>query len=125
MLPYLSTVDVFDDYKNIDAIKNMLAVLLIKVILADEKKSIEEEKKLLEFYQQNFQMSVDEVVKLFIEVKNDNREFDLELQKLDSIFEQDHEVKSKILHYINSVIVCDGIVDKEYAIFEEIKGSVQ
>lgn len=121
MLHFLRGTDLFNHHSNKDAIKNILAVLMISVVNADKKSSAKEQKKILDFYRLEFGMNKDTTIDLFNSLAHDNAELNSSLVKLKDILQNDAEAKAKVLHHLNSVIICDGCVDEEYEVFEKIK----
>lgn len=111
----------FDERKNKNALKNILAVLMITVVNADEKSTIKEQNKVLEFYQNEFNMNKEETINFFNSVKHENRDVVVALENLKELFASDVQTKAKVLHHLNSLIICDGCEDVEYDIFEQIR----
>lgn len=120
MINFLNN-DSFDEEKNKDALKNILAVLMITVVNADEANSIKEQNKVLEFYKNEFDMGKEETIHFFNSTKHENRDIVIALEKLKELFSSDVQTKTKVLHHLNSVILCDGCVDAEYDVFEQIR----
>jgi len=121
MLSFLRGNDIFNQQKNKNAIKNTIAVLMISVVNADDKITLEEQKKVLQFYKQEFNMNEQDTISLFESVKYDEMSIDATVQELQSFLNTDILAKAKVLQHLNSVIICDGCVDSEYTVFENIK----
>ena len=121
MLHFLQGSDIFNQHTNKDAIKNTLAVLMIKIINADKKVTKQEQDTVLTFYKQEFGMNEDSTVDLFNSIKYDDSEFLIALSLLESILSDDITAKAKVLHHLNSIIICDNSTDNEYEIFHDIK----
>ena len=121
MFSFFTSMDMFNQHTNKDAIKNILAVLMITVVNADKKVSVKEQNKILDFYKHEFGMDTDLTEKLFDSVKHDDTAFHSSLAELKIILKDDITAKAKALHHLNSVIYCDGSVDVECDIFEDIR----
>lgn len=121
MLHFLQGNDLFNQHKNKDAIKNILAILIIDVVNADGISSPKEQTTILKFYKQEFKMDETETIALFNSVEDNDPELLASLSKLKEIFNDEPTAKAKVLEHLNSVILCDGCTDAEYHIFEKIK----
>jgi uncharacterized tellurite resistance protein B-like protein len=121
MLEFLKSQDMFNRHENKDAIKNIIAVLMIQVVNADDKVSTKEQDKVLNFFKLEFKMNEEETIKYFNNLKNNKEELDELVLRLDDILKNDTLAKSKILHHLNSIIICDGCLDVEFEVFEKIK----
>jgi len=111
----------FDENKNKDALKNIIAVLMITVVNADNEHTVKEQNKVLEFYKNEFNMSKDETIDFFNSVKHEDKDVLAALESLQELFSSDIGTKAKVLHHLNSIILCDGCLDVEYEVFEKIK----
>ncbi len=125
MLHFLKGSDIFNQHTNRDAIKNILAVLMINVVNSDKKSTTKEQVKILNFYRLEFGMDKDSTINLFNSVEYDDTELNFRLAELKYILQNDTAARAKVLHHLNSVIICDGCVDVEYEIFEKIKSFLQ
>ena len=121
MFHFLSGMDLFNQHTNKDAIKNILAVLMIVVVKADGKESEKERKNVLAFYKNEFNMDEEETITLFNSSSYDAAAYESALNEIQEIFKNDKVAKAKTLQHFNSVICCDGCVDVEYDVFEEIR----
>ncbi|QOY53250.1 TerB family tellurite resistance protein [Candidatus Sulfurimonas baltica] len=121
MFNFLSGMDLFNQHTNKDAIKNILAVLMIVVVKADDKVSVKEQNKVLSFYKNEFGMDTDATEKLFDSVKHDDATFHSSLAELKIILQDDITAKAKALHHLNGVMYCDGSVNVECDLFEDIR----
>ena len=111
----------FDEKHNKNALKNIIAVLMITVVNADNVHTLKEQNRVLEFYKNEFNMSREETISFFNSVKHENKDIVTALENLQVYFSSNIGIKAKILHHLNSVIICDGCVDAEYEVFEQIK----
>ena len=125
MVSFLNGMDLFNQHKNKDAIKNILAILMINVVNADEKVSVKEQNKILDFFKNEFNMDKDTTIKLFDSVNHDDAAFNSSISELKIILNSDVVAKAKALSHLNSVICCDGCVDVEYDLFNNIKEILQ
>lgn len=121
MLSFLNGVDIFNQHSNKDAIKNILAVLMIAVINADQKVTQQEKKVIFDFFQLEFGIDEEKTIDLFSAVKYNNAEFNSSLTRLKAILDEDILAKAKALQHLNTIIICDGIVHEEYEVFDKIK----
>ena len=124
MLHFLKGQNLFNHHENKDAIKNILAILIISVVKADQKHSIQEQKTVLDFFQNEFNMSTEETTEYFDSVVHNEEEFDKAKKELNDILNTDKSAKAMALQMLNEVIICDGCVDAEYVLFEEIKSAL-
>lgn len=121
MLSFLNGVDIFNQHSNKDAIKNILAVLMIAVINADQKVTQQEKKMIFDFFQLEFGIDEEKTIDLFTVVKYNNAEFNSSLTRLKAILDEDILAKAKALQHLNTIIICDGVVYEEYEVFDKIK----
>ena len=121
MLHFLEGSNLFDQHSNKKAIKNILAVLMIKVIYADTKITKKEQNAVLNFYKNEFGLNKEETIKIFNEVGHYETSFNEALLELQAILSGDSMAKAKALQHLNSIIICDGCTEEEYEIFEDIK----
>jgi len=108
-------------HENRDEIKNILAVLIIKTVLADGESTKKEQTKVLEFFRAEFNLSSEETVSLLNTTSYDDKEYTKALTRLEEILNEDDSIKLKIMNHINNIIICDGCADEEYEVFETIK----
>jgi len=125
MLHFLRGQDLFNQHENSDAIKNILAVLIISVVKADKKHSLPEQKTVLDFFKNEFKMDEKVTLAFFDSIKHDDDEFYKAKEELNTILDADVSAKAKALQMLNEVIICDGCVDAEYVLFQEIQSSLQ
>ena len=125
MLHFLRGHNLFNQHTNSDAIKNILAVLIISVVKADKKHSLAEQKTVLDFFKNEFKMNEELTLKYFNEVIHNSEEFDRAKEELNTILDTDITAKAKALQMLNDVIICDGCVDAEYVLFQKIQSSLK
>lgn len=121
MLHFLQGNDLFNQHANKDAIKNILAILMINVVNADGESTLQEQKIILKFYKQEFGMDEDATINLFDSVEHEDPQLLASLAELEQIFNNDITAKAKVMQHLNSVILSDGCTDSEYKVFERIK----
>jgi len=121
MLEFLKAQDMFNRHENKDAIKNIIAGLMIRVVYADDKVSVKEQNKILSFFKSEFKMTEEDTMSYFNNIKAHEEELSELTLKLDEILANDTLAKSKTLHHLNSIIICDGCLDVEFEVFEKIK----
>ncbi len=121
MLSFLSGQDIFNQHKNKDAIKNILALLMIIVINADGEATPKEQAKILEFFKNEFGQNKDETIAFFNNIVGKKSDFSTLCDELKVTLQNDAMAKAKALHHLNDVILCDGCTDEEYDIFEKIR----
>ena len=105
-------------------IQNAMAILISHIIMADGKITQEENKKVLSFFQNEFNLEESETQKLFNAILDNLHEFQEHLDVLTQTIKSDSHAKHEILRHINNIIICDGCIDREYEVFEAIKASL-
>ena len=115
---------IFDESVNQDVVKVILAVLMVHIIEADKQTTMQEQKKILGFFQQEFEMTDEETKVLFESVVADEQELDTHVNTLNALLSEDKLTKAKIIGHLNHLIICDGCKDEEYMVFEAIKNSL-
>lgn len=115
---------IFDKEMNHDVVKDTLAVLMIHVMLADDKITEKENENILGFFQNEFNMSASQTRELFNSIVDNIGEFDMYLETLNKMLVKDISTKAKIMQHLNNLIICDGCLDVEYHVFEKIKSSL-
>ena len=115
---------IFDESVNQDVVKVILAVLMVHIIKADKQTTMQEQNKILGFFQQEFDMSDDETKILFESVVADVQELDEHVNALNVLLAEDKLTKAKIIGHLNHLIICDGCKDEEYKVFESIKNNL-
>jgi uncharacterized tellurite resistance protein B-like protein len=121
MLSFLSGVDVFNQYSNKDAIKNILAVIMIAIVNADQKVTQQEKRKILDLFKLEFGIDEEETIDFFTAVEYNNTAFNSSLVNLKTLLNEDVMTKAKVLQHLNTLIICDGCVDEEYEVFDKIR----
>lgn len=79
---------------------------------------------MLEFFQQEFNMSTSEAHELFESVLENMNELEKYIDRLNGLLHNDLQTKAKVLQHLNNLIICDGCVDAEYDVFETIRVSL-
>lgn len=124
MFSFLNGPSTFTKYDEKDAIKKILALLMINVVNADNKVTAKEQAKILSFFKSEFEMNENETITLFNSIEDNLDEFNTASQELNEILKNDVVAKAKALNYLNSIIICDGCEDIEFEVFEKIKNSL-
>ena len=121
MIHLFQDAQLFGLHANSDEIKNILAVLIIKTVLSDGKSTKQEQAKVIEFFDKEFNLNKDETVTLLNTTEYMSNEYTNALTRLEEILKEDNSIAPKIMTYINNIIICDGCADEEYEVFETIK----
>jgi len=124
MFSFLNGSSTFTKYDEKDAIKNILALLMITVVNADKKVTAKEQAKILSFFKSEFEMNENETITLFDSIEENIEEFNKASKELNEILQNDIAAKAKALNYLNSIIICDGCEDIEFEVFEKIKNTL-
>jgi len=124
MFSFLNGPSTFTKYGEQDSIKNILALLMITVVNADNKVTAKEQAKILSFFKSEFEMNENETITLFDSIEENLEEFNIASQELNKILQNDMAAKAKALNYLNSIIICDGCEDIEFEVFEKIKNTL-
>ena len=115
---------IFDESMNHDVIKNTLAVLMVHIIQADKQTTAQEQKKIVGFSKDEFEMTDTETKVLFESVVSNMPELEIYVEKLGTLLAEDRLIKAKIIGHLNNLIICDGCKDEEYHVFETIKNTL-
>jgi len=115
--------DIFKEDEE-EKVKNSMAILITHIIMADGVVTKEENKKVLAFFENEFEMKEEETHLLFDSIIDNLHEFEAHLDILTTTLKNSSHAKSEILRHINNIIICDGCIDREYDVFEAIRVSL-
>ena len=121
MFHFLNVKKIFDTHNDKDKIKNILAILIINIVNADNKVTEEELQIIGIFFNKEFNMNEKEIISLFKSVKAKDKELHTTVVELNNILVNDPTSKAKVLQHLNEIIICDSIVDLEYRVFGDIQ----
>ena len=98
-----------------------MAILLSHVIIADGKVSQQESENIKRFYAKEFKLTSTQTYKLFHEVEDNMDEIGESIDTIKTALKNDPASLAEILRHINNLILCDGCVNREYALFETLR----
>ncbi len=114
--------------KNIGLLNNLqysFATVLWSIMISDKRVTIKEQKKFNTFLKNEFSLNPSEIEAMFEKVQENTQESineNLELLK-DAL--NDHPIqKTRFMKYLNECIICDGVDEREYHTFEEIRAKL-
>lgn len=111
--------------KNIGVLNNIqysFATVFWSIIISDNRVSKKEQKKFNIFLENEFSLNQIEQESMFEKVQESTNEtINEHLEILKEVLCDYPVEKSRFMRYINECIICDGIEDREYETFEEIK----
>jgi uncharacterized tellurite resistance protein B-like protein len=123
LLLYLRREDV--KMKNIELLNNLqysFATALWSIMISDKIVSQKEQKKFNTFLKNEFLLTSTEIKAMFEKVQNSTKESISEHLELLKEALKNHPVeKARFMKYLNECIICDGVDDREYQTFEEIR----
>lgn len=124
LLDHLKIKDtkLFQNDTDNEMLKSALAILMTNIIVADGKISQQERSRIINFFANEFSMSEEETYALFDNILEDFDKFDIYIETLQLIIQDNIHTKAELLKHLNNLIICDGCTDSEYAVFENIKG---
>lgn len=111
-------------FENSDMMKYSFAVIMWKVILSDDKITQKEINNLFRFYQNEFGLNDDETEMIVNQVRENSDLIELHVQNIENILKESLLAKAEFLKHVNALIICDGIVDIEYNVFEKIRNEL-
>lgn len=111
----------FADDSQHEMLKISLAVIMAHIILADGRVTKQEEKKVIDFFANEFDLDHEETNTLFQSIINRFSEFQEQMETLIRIIQNDIKTKALLLEHLNNLIICDGCTDSEYRVFETIR----
>ena len=111
--------------KNIEPLNNLqysFASVLWSIIISDNIVSQKEEKKFNTFLENEFSLSPTEIESMFKKIQSNNKEsLEKHLNRLKEALQSYPIQKLRFMNYLNECIICDGVDDREYQTFEEIR----
>jgi len=97
------------------------AVVFYHVIDADGVKSLQEKEKFFNFFKNYFELEQDLVLELYNDVVELEGDLDKHLEILKEELQNFPSLKIKLMNELNSIILSDGIDDREYVVFEKVR----
>jgi len=107
--------------ERLNNLQDSFAMLLWSIIISDEIVSKKEKKEFTKFFKKEFALSSDEIDALFKKVENSRESLDSHLNLLKEAFKSYPVQKAHFMQYLNKCIICDGVDNREYVTFEEIR----
>lgn len=111
--------------KNIGLLNNLqysFATVLWSIMISDKRVTKKEQKKFNHFLKNEFALNQIEIKSMFEKVQENTHESireNIDILK-DALGE--HPVqKTRFMKYLNECIICDGVDEREYKTFEEIR----
>lgn len=98
-----------------------MAILLSHVIMADGKVTMQESENIKQFYAKEFGLSSSQTHKIFREIEDNMNEIGESIDAIKEALKNDPASLAEILKHMNNLILCDGCVDREYALFETLR----
>jgi uncharacterized tellurite resistance protein B-like protein len=111
--------------KNIELLNSLqysFATILWSIMISDKIVSQKEQKKFNTFLKNEFSLTPTEITAMFEKVQSStvgSRSEHLEILK-EALANHPIE-KARFMKYLNECIICDGVDDREYQTFEEIR----
>jgi len=107
--------------EKLNSLHDSFATVLWSIIISDENVSKKERKEFNSFFKKEFALSSDEIDALFKKVKNSKENLEKHLNLLKEAFQAYPVQKAYFMQVLNRCIICDGVDNREYATFEEIR----
>jgi len=110
--------------KNIEILNGLqesFAVLLWAIIISDGVVSDKEREAFNKFFEQEFDLNPYEIDALFKTVETNQKDLEQHLKLLRLALRSYPIQKARFMQYLNQCIICDGVDDREYRTFEEIR----
>ncbi len=110
--------------KNIEilnGLKESFAVLLWAIIISDGVVSDKEREAFNKFFKLEFDLNPYEIDALFQTVEKNQENLEQHLKLLRLAFRSYPAQKARFMQYLNECIICDGVDNREYHTFEEIR----
>ena len=113
-------------YKNakLNDLKESFASIFLSVINADAKINKKEVDFFQDFFKKEFNITQNEIEKLFENSMYSKRNIDEDIQLLKDAFAEDGVAKMRFMQYLNKCIFSDGIENNEYDVFEMIRAKL-
>lgn len=109
------------DFADPEIVKLSLAVILWHVILSDGRITEKEIQNLFRFFQNEFKLSEQEVIALVAEMRNNTDDIERHIHNVEEQLNHSIHAKAILMNHVNSLIICDGTVASECAIFEKLR----
>ena len=108
----------------LNTLQDSFATILCSIIMSDNIISEKEKKKFMGFFKDEFSLSVEEIEALFKKSMDSLANLDTHLFQLKKGLEDYPTEKARFMKYLNECIICDGVDNREYIIFEEIRSKL-
>lgn len=113
-----------ENYKDDEAIKGSVAVLLMDMIKTDYIISDQERDKFVKIFASYYKMTEAEALELFEKLYFESGDLDLHIAEIKKIFHDTPIQKLTIMKHLNEMIYVDWIVDIEYEKFDKVKNAL-
>ena len=105
----------------LNTLQDSFATILCSIIMSDNIVSEKEKKKFTGFFKDEFSLSAEETEVLFRKSMENLGKLDTYLLQLKKGLEDYPIEKARFMKYLNECIICDGVDNREYITFEEIR----
>jgi len=106
----------------LNALHDSFACVLCSIIKNDGQISKEERSKFDDFFKKEFDLAQDTIDQLFETTVQNELDSEKHIELLKEGFSGEMMVKARFMQYLNECVLCDGIGDEEYAVFEMVRG---
>ncbi len=100
------------------------ACVISALIASDESVSAKERSHFIEFFEREFGLDTASAKSLMASGRSDADKFDEHLAALKQALSDNKKESARFMHFLNTCIVCDGVDDREYEIFDKIKSEL-
>ena len=108
----------------LNTLQDSFATILCSIIMSDNIISEKEKKKFKGFFKDEFSLSSEEVEVLFEKSMESLVKLDFHILQLKKGLEDYPTEKARFMKYLNECIICDGVDNREYITFEEIRSKL-
>jgi uncharacterized tellurite resistance protein B-like protein len=105
----------------LNELQDSFAIILCNIIMSDNIVSEKEKEKFNIFFQNEFSLSPEETDTLFKKSMLNLNDLNLHIAQLKEGLEDSPTEKARFMKYLNECIICDGVDNREYQTFEEIR----
>jgi uncharacterized tellurite resistance protein B-like protein len=107
--------------EKLNELHDSFATVLWSIIISDEVVSKKERKEFNAFFKKEFALSPAEIDVLFNKVEKSKERLEKHLDLLKKAFQAYPTQKAHFMQCLNRCIICDGVDNREYRTFEEIR----
>ncbi len=110
------------DNPKLNKLHSSFACILCGIIKSDGEISSKEREKFDDFFVKEFELDKETIDTLYVASMQEDNAIEDHIELLKKGFEGQMMPKARFMQYLNDCVINDGVDDKEYEVFEMVRG---